>query len=210
MKILRGQAEKPESSHDLGIEVPHSEDSDPVARRRMCRGVEVVQQAVLASERETRTYQLLLDLHRMRWREQAIDARGVLLTTPHNLWQLRSEPSIIEAHRGNPVGDASDDAEASPQSARAGQRDSMRSEVDDILDRAGNEDRKAQRPHLILGRDRKARRLRSRIVADTGEDTATGRRPHVLCVSNRIGGAIQARRLRMPHPHYAVEAWSLG
>ena len=112
----------------------------------------------------------------------------------------------VGRHLGGPdrVGHARDDLEAGPQprGARAGV--GVQAEVDDLPRVAGEEDRHVEAREHRLGGARDRRGLAARVVAHDGEAAAGARDADEVAVAQRVGGAVEAGRLAVPHAEHAV------
>ena len=174
----------------------------PVVRDR----VEPVQARVLPGKLEPDTGQRALELERLR-REQV---RG---------WPVHVGPAVPLEHRrqrrhavepdldrGGRVGDRRHDLERRPQTRGARARDRVPAEIDDLLHAARREHRNVQRGEQRLRGARDRRRLARRIVAAQREHAATRIGADEVAVADRVGGAVDSRRLAVPDAEHAVEA----
>ena len=157
-------------------------------------------------ELEPDTGQRALELERL-WREQV--CRGPVHVRPAVPLEHRHhrrhavEPDLGRARR---VGHRRHDLERRPQARGARARDRVPSEIDHLLHAARREHRHVQRCQQRLRGARDRRRLARRIVPAQREHAAARIGADEVAVADRIGGAVDPRRLAVPDAEHAVEA----
>ena len=118
----------------------------------------------------------------------------------------RLDPVGVHVDGAGAVGDGRDQLEADPHAAGAGEGDRVPSEVERLLDVAGEQDRHVQIDQRGVAGAGQRRGLGLRIVADDGDDATTVRRPGEDGVANGVAGAVEPRRLAVPDADNAVVA----
>ena len=111
-------------------------------------------------------------------------------------------PSSVE----HAVGDVRGDLHADPHAGRAGQRDAVAAEADDLLGRARVEHRQAVAGERALGDARDGGGLAAGVVAGEHQHPAGRVGAADVAVAQRVARAVDAGRLAVPDADHAVDA----
>ena len=182
------------------------DDADPRVGAEPLDQVHPVRARVCERGLRARAEQRALHLDR-RGRQHA-GVGGVLEWAPLPLDRRKDRRDAVggDSRRAGGVGDVRDDLQRAPQPGRARAGPCVQAEVEHLLDGARVEGRDVQALEQRLGRARDRRRLRVRVVAHDDHGAAGARDARVVGVTQRVGRAVDAGRLAVPHGENAVEA----
>ena len=203
LEALAVEAERAQRVHQVVVGLARAGDAEPGAP-----GALDPVHAVLAGvgERELRARPEQRPLHVERRGREQVAVRHVLVgpAVPLDGRHHRHDAVARDRGRADRVGHARDDLEAGPQPrcARAGER--VQAEVEHLLHVAGIEDRHVEALEQRLRRARDRRGLAAGVVAHDGERAAGARHADEVAVTERVGRAVEAGRLAVPHGQHAV------
>ena len=179
-------------------------DAEPGVGRGERDAVEPVGRGERLGRLEPAVVDLALGLEPVRRHQQRVLPR---LPGPSLVEEARvHDPDAVRRDRrgADLVGDVGDDLEAHPEAGVARELEAQAAEVEDLLDRAGEQHREER----VVERDLRVRRdrrgLRERVVAAEGEHAPVAAHPGEVGVLEDVARAVHARGLAVPHAEHAV------
>ena len=173
------------------------DDADP--RRSVADdAVEAVGGGVAAGDLEPGAVEVALDRPEVRLQERRRGRVHVLAAVDRHVRGDDAHAVRVEVDGAGAVGHRGDHLERGPQPARAGERDGVAPEVEDVLRVGGVEHRDGHVGQRRLGGAGHARRLRRGVVADERDGAAARVGAGEVGVAQGVGGAVEAGRLAVP------------
>ena len=112
--------------------------------------------------------------------------------------QYRIEPRGVDLGNARAIGDRRGDLHRHPQAGQPRHRERVDAQIEHVLNGARIQHREMQRDECRIATRRKCRRLCRSIVAHEQDHTTLATRTAETAVTNRISGAVEARRLAVP------------
>ena len=149
-----------------------------------------------------------LEFHAHRVRAEQGVLLGVRpgLALPFEFGTRDRDTARANLHGRVAVGHVGDDLERRPESAVAGQLVAPAAVVDDLLDRAGIQDRRLEVDEHGLGLRRQRGRLRSGVVAGHEQHATLGVDATDVRMFDGVSRPVDPRRLAVPHAEHTVVA----
>jgi hypothetical protein len=196
-------AERAQRVHQVVVGLAGAGDAEPGALRTL-DPIHAVLARVGKRQLGARAEHRLLHVERRRGEQVAVRHVLVGLAVPLDRGHHRHDSVARDRRGAERVGHARDDLEAGPQPGRARAGERVEAEVEHLLHVAGEEHRHVQAREQRLGRARDRGGLAARVVAHDGERAASARHADEVAVAERVGGAVETRRLAVPHGQHAV------
>ena len=189
--------------HHLG-DVPRRDDAEPCVGWVDDHRVEVVLGDVSGDHLPAVAGELLLDDEGMRGTDAVRERRLPHATVDFDDRNRRSHAVGRDRGEAGAIGDGRDDLHRDPRARCPRQGESVQTEIDDVLDRAGVHDREVEPGERDVRTRRERRRLACRVVADEREHAAQTAGAGVVAVTDRVAGTVEAGGLPVPDPGDAV------